>query len=179
VTTLDVSSLTTNVNANVFGSVWNGIIYVVDTSAGANGMNAKRAIRLKNGGSLPDGGLTVVSANPVYVQGDYNTGTTSTTQPASNNASSPIRPNRPCPATLASQLRLLRIAVTILSNAWLDSKAGTVPTASRLRSTPASFLASSPVAMATHSGGVENFPRFLENWSGQNLYLLRLNDRAL
>jgi hypothetical protein len=165
VTTLDVSSLTTNVNANVFGSVWNGIIYVVDTSAGANGMNAKRAIRLKNGGSLPDGGLTVVSANPVYVQGDYNTGTTSTTQPASNNASSPDPTKPTVPGYTRQPAAIIADAVTILSNAWLDSKAGTVPTASPTTVNAGLISGIVPSGNGYYSGGVENFPRFLENWS--------------
>ena len=34
----------------------------------------KRGIRLKNGAIMPDNGITVASANPVYIQGDYNTG---------------------------------------------------------------------------------------------------------
>ena len=67
----------------------NNLIYVVDTSASANGTTTKRGIRLVNGGKVPDGGLTIVSGNPVYVQGDYNTGTVGTTRPPSSAASSP------------------------------------------------------------------------------------------
>ena len=51
----------------------NGILYAYD-----NGSN--QGIRLKNGAELPgptaknpNGGLTVVSENPVYIMGDYNT----------------------------------------------------------------------------------------------------------
>ena len=80
--------ITTAVNAGKFGN-FNGIIYITDISAGANGLTNKRGIRLKNGAKLPDGasvgsapGLTVASANPIYVQGDYNTGTTASVQPA-------------------------------------------------------------------------------------------------
>ncbi len=72
----------------------NNLIYIVDTSAGATGTSNKRAIRLVNGSKLPDGGLTIVSGNPVYVQGDFNTGsslpllpgTPPLVQPPSNNA---------------------------------------------------------------------------------------------
>jgi hypothetical protein len=44
----------------------NGILYV--SKDGANG-----GVRLMNGKKLPSQGLTVVSENPVYIQGDYNT----------------------------------------------------------------------------------------------------------
>lgn len=54
-----------NVNALPPALVPNGILYVASTTG--------RAIRLKGGQQLPSQGLTVVSQNPIYVQGDYNT----------------------------------------------------------------------------------------------------------
>jgi hypothetical protein len=44
----------------------NGILYVSKSGAGGG-------VRLANGTELPSQGLTVVSENPVYIQGDYNT----------------------------------------------------------------------------------------------------------
>src|SRR2546430_7421188 len=45
----------------------NGVLYVARTgSPGAS-------VRLVNGSQLPSQGLTVVSENPMYIQGDYNT----------------------------------------------------------------------------------------------------------
>jgi hypothetical protein len=120
------------------------------------GVTAKRAIRLKNGGVLPDGGLTVVSGNPVCIQGDYNTGTTSSLQPASNNASLPD-PTKP---TVAD-------AVNILSNAWLDSRSGSTPAASPTTLNVAIISGTVPTGNGYYSGGLENFPRFPENWDGK------------
>ncbi len=101
------------------------------------------AIRLINGSSIPSGGLTIASDKPVYIKGDYNVGN--------------------LPAAVASD------AVTILSNNWYDSKSG-----QSLSNRVASNTTVKTVIMAGHvptngsqySGGVENFPRFLENWSG-------------
>jgi hypothetical protein len=168
VTTLDVGILTANVNANTFGGLWNGMIYLIDTSADPNGVTAKRAIRLKNGGSLPDGGLTVASGNPVYVQGDYNTGTTSTIQPASNNATSPDPTSPTVPGYTRQPAAIIADAVTILSNAWLDLKSGSVPTASPTTVNAGLISGIVPTGDGYYSGGVENFPRFLENWSGKS-----------
>lgn len=64
VTSVDVKKLNTAI-AGISG--FNGVVYVHDVAAG------KGAIRLKNGATLTRD-LTVVSANPVYIQGDYNTG---------------------------------------------------------------------------------------------------------
>lgn len=172
-TTLDVGALTTSINSNALGTYWNGIIYIVDLSADPNGVTAKRAIRLKNGGTLPDGGMTVVSGNPVYVQGDFNTGSvasavpgaTPTLQPPSNSGD-PTKPtvngyDRQPAAVVAD-------AVTILSNSWNDALAGTVPGAKPTTVNAAIVSGNVPTGGGYYSGGVENFPRFLENWSGKD-----------
>ena len=58
-----------------------------DSSASANGVGNKRGIRIKNGSYIPDGGFTVASNNPVYIQGDFNTGDTGTNVPSNVNGS--------------------------------------------------------------------------------------------
>ena len=68
----------------------NGILYV--SKGGANG-----GVRLVNGAELPSQGLTVISENPAYVMGDYNT------------------VNKVPAAVLAD-------AVTVLSNAWAKNE---------------------------------------------------------
>ena len=179
ITTLDVSviqkamdssdpKVNFNIQKNILpGTTVNNVIYIVDTSADPNGVTSKRGIRLINGGVLPDGGLTVVSGNPIYVQGDYNTGTVpSGTQPASNSGD-PATPtvdgyNRQPAAIMAD-------AVNILSNSWQDSKSGTNPVASNTTVNAAMVSGNVPTADGNYSGGVENFPRFLENWSGKSL----------
>jgi hypothetical protein len=132
---------------------WNGVIYVSDTSANQTGGLPKRGVRLKNGSTLPAGGLTLVSDNPVYVQGNYNTA--GTRQPSA----------------------VIGDAVMILSQNWNDANSSadinsgsrnatntTVNTAILAGITPTDpSLSPSKTA---YSGGVENFPRFMENWNG-------------
>ncbi len=148
---LDVSKLDTS---KISG--WNGVIWMSDIGAGQTGANNKRGIRVKNGSTLPTGGLTVVSENPMYVQGSFNT--SSTWQPAA----------------------LVGDSINVLSNAWKDSDSSVDITASgntkRIASDTtinAAFLAGivpdskDSSGNEHYSGGVENFPRFLENWSGK------------
>ena len=114
---------------------------------------------------MPTTGLTVASSNPVYIQGDYNTGG----NPPSNsgNYSQPQvagYTRAPC--------AVIGDAINILSNAWDDSNS-TASLSSRVASntTINSAIISGIVPSANnyYSGGAENFPRFLETWSGKSL----------
>ena len=58
-------------------------------------------------------------------------------------------------------------AVNILSNSWLDSKSGTVPDASPTTVNAGIISGNVPTGNGYYSGGVENFPRFLEDWSNK------------
>jgi hypothetical protein len=170
--TVDVSMLTTAVNNGTFGSVWNGIVYVVDTSADPNGVTAKRAIRLKNGGSLPSGGMTIASGNPVYVQGDFNTGSSNPITPGVPPLVQPLsNTGIPTSPTVAGYTRqpaaIIADAVNVLSNSWLDSKSGTAPNASPTTVNAGFISGNVPTGGGYYSGGVENFPRFLEDWSNK------------
>ena len=166
--TLDVGVISTAINASKFGNTFNGVIYITDTSAGSTGLTNKRGIRLKNGGSLPNGshgaaGLTIASANPVYVQGDYNTGTVGATQPPSNSGD----PTQPTVAGYTRQpAAIIADAVNILSNTWIDANSGSVPAASNTTINAGIISGIVPSGSGYYSGGVENFPRFLEDWSG-------------
>jgi hypothetical protein len=173
VATFDVGSFTNSVNTTNLGANWNGIVYVVDISADPNGVTAKRGIRLKNGGVLPSGGLTFVSANPVYVQGDFNTGSvasavpgaTPTLQPPSNTGD----PTKPTVSGYDRQpAAVVADAVNILSNSWIDSKSGSNPAASATTVNAAIVSGNVPTGGGYYSGGVENFPRFLESWTNKN-----------
>lgn len=175
VTTLDVSALTAQeaVTGNKIDFT-NAIIYITDTSADPTGMTNKRAIRLKNGASLPSEGLTIASSNPVYIQGDYNTGTTATTKPDSN--TSPDATNAPSanpasptvPGYTRRPAAVIADAVTILSNSWLDTNSAN-STASNTTVNTAIIAGIVPTGNGYYSGGAENFPRFLENWTGKTL----------
>ena len=168
ITTLDVSKITQPNGGAVNGVQWaagtvfNGVVYVNDTSASGNGVGAKRGIRLKNGSLIPDKGLTVASPNPVYIQGDFNTGA----NPLSNSGD-PLTPQ--ASGYTRQSCSVIADAVNVLSNAWLDSNSGTNSDATP--TTVNTAIVSGNVTSGTgfeYTGGAENFPRFLENWSGQD-----------
>lgn len=131
-------------------------VYVTDKRSSAGKLTV---VRVSNGQTLPPGGLTVATAEPLYVKGNYNApasalGTT-------NTASS-------LPASLLAD------SVTVLSGNWLDGNSS--KSLSSRTATPttvnAAFLAgivpTTTVNSGGHySGGVENFPRFLEDWNGR------------
>ncbi len=124
-----------------------GILYV--SSSSTNG-----AVRLVSGSTLPQNdvngqaaGLTVATPNPVYVKGNYNTTSTA-------------------PAAIISD------AITILSSNWSDSY--NANTSLGNRSAAATTVNAAVMSgnrdtnsqTGQYSGGLENFMRFLENWSG-------------
>jgi hypothetical protein len=119
-------------------------------------------VRVINGMRLPPSGLTVVTPEPIYVQGDYNTTT-------NGSRFSTLLGD----TTNTSPAALMGDAVTILSSAWKDSYTPTTSTGSR-NSVPTTINAATlegivPSDGAHYSGGVENFLRLLENWSGKTL----------
>ena len=147
------SQTNSNLRYSAFGSnLILSSVYVVDnrtlpaTSLGA--------VRVFNGTNLPPNGLTVATGRPLYVWKDYNqwnsanlgTTNTSTTRPAS----------------------LVADAITILSDNWSDANS-TSPVASRTASPTtvnAAILTGAVDTTSGHySGGMENFPRFLETWT--------------
>ncbi len=126
----------------------NGILYV------ANSGDSSQAVRLVDGATLPAGGLTVVSEDPVYIQGNYNT---VNKQPAS----------------------VMGDAITVLSNNWgpdgYDTSMAAISGSNQLTKYPASNTTvnaafalgpSSESTLNNGNGQLENSIRFLENWSG-------------
>ena len=115
--------------------------------------------------------MTVASENGVYIQGDYNTGT-GTVPSDQSGASLTASPT----ATGYSRYNsaVMVDAVTILSNSWKDSNSGlTVNSRVATATTVHTAIFSGDVASNTSSngvasGGVHNFPRFLENWTNIN-----------
>src|SRR5690606_11590842 len=117
--------------------------------------SSQSGVRVYNGQTLPKQGLTVATPNPLYVQGHYNapgsalgTSDTSDTKPAS----------------------LVGDAITILSQSWNDNnstKALSQRVASATTVNAAILAGNVPTGNGYYSGGIENFPRFLENWSGK------------
>lgn len=121
----------------------------IDPSNGIMYVNADTGVRLVNGSTLPTnvaGGFTVATNGPVYVEGDYN--------------------------TVNTQLSLIAAdAYNQLSNSWDDAMSYN----SNLSYRTATNTTVKTVIMAgnvptdadtPYSGGVENYFRFHERWSG-------------
>jgi hypothetical protein len=120
----------------------NGLIYAYRTDAMASQPNG---VRLANGSEVLKP-LTMVSPDPVYIQGDFNT------------------VNKKGVAVISDALNLL-------SNAWNDSKTSTsgLPVASNTTYNVAVVTGNVPTpgGGGNYSGGFENLPRFHENWTGK------------
>jgi Tfp pilus assembly protein PilX len=158
---------------------------------------ARHALRLVDGalGNVPlspvattlngvtyNGGFTVASENPVYIQGNYNS------SPGDNFWPNGVQTGV---ADLAghSAAAVIADAVTILSNSWVDlnsmTPVPTQPSGNRTATTTYYRLAvaggrnlsfpfpswanSNPDYPFATDGGVGNFLRFLEDWSGATL----------
>jgi hypothetical protein len=127
-------------------------IYVADSRTQTS--STEPGIRLVNGQTLPPLGLTVATPHPLYIKGNYN---------VPNNALGTTNTSGTRPASLVAD------AITILSTAWDDSNAGDDLDSRTAANTTinAAFLAGIvPTGGGNYSGGVENFPRFLEDWGG-------------
>ncbi len=167
----------------------------------------EKAVRLENGAIFPDelvtinnpeGGISIVSDNGIYIQGDYNSGRSVDSSgnvledpPSNTNASAPkasdaMDNNADGAAGMGNNKyndfveadgydrRPALVggdAVMILSNSWDDANASS-DLNSRMASvtTMNTAIMSGNIAVPSgsngYSGGVENFPRFLEKWSG-------------
>ena len=130
-------------------------IYVQDTRTGAGDLTV---VRVSNGQQLPPSGLTVATDLPLYVEGNFNAPDTT---PGSTNTANTK------PASLVGD------AITVLSANWSDAYGNNSLSARTPANTTvnAAFLAgivqpTNTTGTLHYSGGVENFPRFLENWSG-------------
>lgn len=118
----------------------NGLVYAYRNDSTTTQPNG---IRLTNGAELKTK-LTVVSPNPVYIKGDYNT-------------------------TNKKGASVLSDAVNLLSNAWNDSKTSSsgLPAPTNTTYNVAMITGNYSSAVGNYNGGFENFPRFHENWSGK------------
>lgn len=193
VVNVDMAAVTAELNS---ATGFNGVLYVHDVTPQTTGDTEPKAIRLWKGGTLPTGGLTVASQNPVYILGDYNTGTTypgtySLTSGVPNSTSVPANstgnPNNTDSPVVSGYTRkpsaVIADAVMFLSNAWKDSNASssgstlssrvasntTINTAIMSGYLPSGYDpdGSGSAAAYGYGGGANNFPRFLETWSGK------------
>lgn len=119
----------------------NGLLYAAMQGSGT-GVNA-HGVKLSNGATLAQK-LTVVSEGPVYIQGDYNK-------------------NSPKGSAVMGD------TVNLLSNAWNNSKTkGTLPAASATTYNVAMIAGNTNTTVGAYNGGLENLPKFHENWSTKN-----------
>ena len=120
------------------------------------------AVRLINGIQLPNSwGFTVATPMPIYVLGDYNK------QQDSAHVSSGTNTLNTYPAALMGD------SITVLSGNWSDSYTSGTGLGSRTAATTTlnaacleGIVQSNPNINGNYSGGVENFLRYLETWSG-------------
>ena len=136
-------------------------IYIADMRTMTSTQEA--GICLTNGQYLPPLGLTVVTPDPAYTIGNYNiTDDGVTTHAATSDTTHTL------PASIMCD------AINVLSSAWNNAQSFTNSLSGRAAqdvTVNAAFLSgiveSTNISSSLgYSGGVENFPRFLEDWSG-------------
>ncbi|MDD5426720.1 MAG: hypothetical protein PHN52_09590 [candidate division Zixibacteria bacterium] len=124
----------------------NGVVYFSDDIASSAEWPA---LRINNGAEL-DAGLTIVSENPVYFNGNFN-------------------------STNKNPASVMADAVTFLSNNWsasgYDAKSNMDKSYRPAANTTVnvSYVTGNvETTSSDYSGGFENLPRFLENWSSKD-----------
>ena len=122
----------------------NGLLYTTRTDAGAN----EPGIELVNGSEIVrNGGLTVVTNQPMYIKGNYNTVNEKPTS-------------------------IIADSVNLLSNNWNNSNSDDGLGSRTATQTTFNVACVSGIDQSTvghYNGGLENYPRLHENWSGVNL----------
>ena len=123
----------------------NGILYASRDEV----VGTQQAIRLTNGEELA-GPLTVVTDNPLYTLGDYN------------------KDDKKAAA-------LFTDALTVLSNSWNDANSDQSlnnRVASNTTVNAAFLTGNTETTLGHYNGGLENLPRFLENWTDETFTYL-------
>ncbi len=125
-----------------------GIVHVTrdDPDGVSNGVIP--CVRLRNGGTIqPNGGLSIVSDLPLYIEGNYNTNSTK-------------------PALVAGD------AVSLLSSDWQDAKSALNLNKREPSDTifnTVIMTGNSETTWGNYNGGLENVLRFLEDWGGDTV----------
>lgn len=165
---------------------WNGVIYIEVSTQNAGTTRPDGVVvaepgwgvKLVNGRDIPNPGFswtedlygTTIATNvPMYVHGNYNADGNSSTGSATKPDVDDVYQEPPA--------ALIADAVTLLSNSWNDANS-----AKSLSSRKTSSFTEVAAAILTglvpsdkngwnnYSGGVENFPRFLEDWNSTLRY---------
>jgi hypothetical protein len=161
--------LTTNCATTGLSNAVSGARHVLKLVGG--GMNAGVSylpVRPDNG----QGGFTVASENPVYVQGNYNSGSSDPYWTGGTNA------------TPHAAAAIIADTVTVLSNNWNDANSLSNATNVNGRAGTTTYYRMAVAAGKNvpfpqpawgskdfgTDGGLHNFLRYLENWGGQQLF---------
>ncbi len=166
---------------------FNGIIFIQDAAATSS---HKTAIRFLHGATIPDltnssnpnGGLSLVTPNAVYLQGDFNCGTS----PTSNTTASPPTAVDATANNMTGDnyfqtygvgkgyhrrpVMIACDAFTLFSNAWSDANSSASLSSRVATNTTINLFVLTgnvPTTTQSVSGGFENVIRFAENWSGK------------
>lgn len=171
---IDLKALQAAISNNITN--FSNIIYINDASmdttykSGGTSMTTENTIRILNGSVISNSnGLTIASYNPVYLQGDFNTGGTGNSVPAnvqgSQDDASPTAAGYTSKAT-----SIVADCVSLLSSNWSDTKSNsTLGSRNPSNTTYNVALLGGYILSGTSdnfSGGAINYPRFLENWNG-------------
>jgi len=159
ITSTNGSSLNTQLYNDTSGYI--DSVYVYNNANASS--SSLPSVRVANGATLPANGLTVVTPEPLYVLGNFNASGSSL-----NNGTNVVN---------ALPAALMGDSLTALSSLWSDSYSlthtgDTKPDgrgAGLTTINAATFEGIVPTANGNYSGGLENFIRLLESWSGVNL----------
>lgn len=129
------------------GMVWNFSFQDPAASAARSNLGVRVTDAATLGSSLSGApaikGLTIVTDQAAYLRGDFN-----------KNAWKPAS--------------VLADTINILSNDWKDINIGTSPPTASDTEVNAAFLAGTDItAGGRYNGGLENYPRFHENWTNK------------
>ena len=168
VVNVDIGLLNTAISNSVTG-LFNNVVYIYDDSTSTN----PNVVRLKNGATISnEDGLTIGSMNPVYIQGDYNTGGTGTykTDVPSNVSNANNDQHNYKSGYTTKPAAIIADGITLLSNNWSDSNSASSLSNRDAKNTTynvallGGYLSSDSISSSYYSGGAINYPRFLEGW---------------
>ncbi|MCF7686708.1 MAG: hypothetical protein K9M98_05530 [Cephaloticoccus sp.] len=171
---------------------WNGVVYfdvespntgytaTSDVGSMGSGSGTRTAVRFVNGSQIPDRakvnaskqeGVTLATNTAAYVVGNFN---------ADGSLASDLS-DMTTPETGEAPAAIVADAIGVLSNAWWNSGTGkpdgdgasssSTKRAASNTEISCAFLTGivSTASSSSYSGGVENYPRFHESWSGDSL----------
>lgn len=145
-TDVDIAKLNDSPSFKAIADATTGVILYSSDTRNSAFSSRQDALRLVNGSTLYKS-MTVVSENPLYIKGNYN----STSKKAAG---------------------IISDAFNILSGSWNDSNS-TLSLSNRIASNTtvqaAVITGNTDTAVGQYNGGFENYSRLLEDWGGRTL----------